>query len=94
MKKTIIFLVAVFISLTTFAQNNQQKIDTAQQTYTCPMHHDVKGTATSKCSICGMALTPAKTYTCPMHSDVTSTDKKAKCTKCGMNLVEAKPKKG
>lgn len=94
MKKTIIVLVAVFISLTTFAQNNQQKADSTQQAYSCPMHPDVKGTATSKCNKCGMALTPTKTYVCPMHADVTSTDKKGKCTKCGMGLVEAKPKKG
>lgn len=94
MKKTIIVLVALFISLTTFAQTNQQKVDTTQLAYSCPMHAEVKGTATSKCTKCGMALTLTKTYVCPMHADVTSTDKKAKCTKCGMGLVETKPKKG
>ncbi len=94
MKKTIIVLLAVFISLTTFAQNDQPKADSTQQAYSCPMHADVKGTATSKCSKCGMALTLTKTYVCPMHAEITSSDKKAKCTKCGMGLVEAKPKKG
>lgn len=90
MKKTILLLLAVCMSFAAFSQNNNSKTDSS---YTCPLHPDVKGTATSKCTKCGMALTPTKTYICPMHADVTSTDKKAKCTKCGMSLTEVKAKK-
>jgi hypothetical protein len=90
MKKTILLLMAVGLSFAAFSQNNTPKADSS---YSCPMHPDVKGTATTKCNKCGMALTPTKTYVCPMHADVTSTDKKAKCTKCGMSLTEVKVKK-
>ncbi len=90
MKKTILLLLAVCMSFAAFSQTNNSKTDSS---YNCPMHPDVKGTATSKCAKCGMALTPTKTYVCPMHADVTSTDKKAKCTKCGMSLTEVKAKK-
>jgi Cu(I)/Ag(I) efflux system membrane fusion protein/Cu+-exporting ATPase len=40
-----------------------------------------------------MALTPVKQFVCPMHADITAT-KKAKCSKCGMDLTEVKAKKG
>jgi len=30
----------------------------------------------------------ATTYVCPMHPEVTSTDPKARCTECGMELVK------
>ena len=90
MKKTILLLLAVCISFAAFSQNNGSTTDSS---YTCPMHPEVKGTATTKCNKCGMALTPAKTYVCPMHKDVTSKDKNAKCTKCGMSLTEVKAKK-
>ena len=33
------------------------------------------------------------TYTCPMHPKVTSTDAKAKCPICGMDLVPVSPSK-
>ncbi|MEK8023190.1 MAG: heavy metal-binding domain-containing protein [Candidatus Hydrogenedentota bacterium] len=33
-------------------------------------------------------------YTCPMHPEVMMDDPKAKCPKCGMNLVPAKPSAG
>ena len=90
MKKTILLLLTVCLSFAAFSQNNKS---TSDSSYSCPMHPEVKGTATSKCAKCGMALTPIKTYVCPMHADVTSTDKKAKCTKCGMSLTEVKAKK-
>lgn len=34
---------------------------------------------------------PAPAYVCPMHPEETSNDADAKCGKCGMDLVEAKP---
>ena len=41
------------------------------------------------------AKSPAQTtYVCPMHPEVTSTDPKAKCTECGMDLVKKDDKKG
>jgi len=90
MKKAIILLLAVFISFTGFSQTSPAKADsTAKAAYSCPMHPEIKGTATDKCSKCKMALTPTKHYACPMHADVKS-NKKAKCTKCGMDLVEVK----
>jgi len=94
MKKAIMLFAAALISLATFAQTNQPKAETAQKAaYSCPMHPEITGTATDKCSKCKMALTPVKQYACPMHADVTAT-KKAKCNKCGMDLTEVKAKKG
>ena len=101
MKKLILFVVGIATSTLIFAKVDQSKItpakaDTTQQAaYTCPMHPDVTGTKTDKCSKCGMALSPAKYFACRMHADVNG-NKKAKCSKCGMDLVEVKggkPKK-
>ena len=92
MKKAILLFMAAFISLSTFAQAHQPKADsTAKATYSCPMHPEITGTATDKCSKCKMALKPVKHYSCPMHADVTS-NKKGKCSKCGMDLTETKAK--
>ncbi len=90
MKKVIILLATVFISLASFAQTNPAKADsTTKVVYSCPMHPEITGKATDKCSKCKMALKPTKQFVCPMHADVKS-NKKAKCTKCGMDLVEVK----
>lgn len=92
MKTTIMLFVAACISLTGFAQTNAPKTDTEKQaTHSCPMHPEITGSATDKCSKCKMALTPVKKYVCPMHADVTA-NKKAKCSKCGMDLTEVKEK--
>jgi hypothetical protein len=90
MKKAIMLFMAAFISLTSFAQATTPKADSTQKAaYSCPMHPEITGTATDKCSKCKMSLTKTKQYSCPMHADVTST-KKSKCTKCGMDLTEVK----
>ncbi|MBH2004865.1 MAG: hypothetical protein I8H66_09260 [Sphingobacteriia bacterium] len=92
MKKAIMLFMAACISLSTFAQAQQPKSDTAAKAaYSCPMHPEITGTATDKCSKCKMALKPVKHYSCPMHADVTS-NKKGKCPKCGMDLKETKAK--
>lgn len=101
MKKLILFVVGIAASTLIFAQIKQSKTtpsktdSTQQAAYACPMHPDVTGAKSDKCSKCGMALTPAKYYACPMHPEVNG-NKKAKCSKCGMDLVEVKvgkPKK-
>ena len=101
MKKVILFVVGIAASTLIFAQIVQSKTTTAKAdttqhaAYACPMHPDITGTKTDKCSKCGMALTPSKYYACPMHPEVNG-NKKAKCSKCGMDLVEVKvgkPKK-
>jgi Heavy metal binding domain len=94
MKKLIIVLFAMMASFATFAQTGNKADTTQKAAYACPMHPDVTGAKTDKCSKCGMALTPVKNYVCPMHADVTSVKKGAKCSKCGMDLVEVKAKKG
>ena len=94
MKQAIMLFAAALISLTTFAQTHEPKAETAPKAaYSCPMHPEITGTATDKCSKCKMALTPVKQFVCPMHADITAT-KKAKCSKCGMDLTEVKAKKG
>lgn len=66
---------------------------TAAQTYTCPMHPEVKQEKTGSCPKCGMALepvtiTPPKEkieYTCPMHPEIVR-DAPGNCPICGMAL--------
>lgn len=91
MKKTIMLVLAGFLSLATYAQQTAPKQDSTKTTHSCPMHPEITGTEKDKCSKCKMALTPVKQYVCPMHADITSTKKDAKCSKCGMALKEAKP---
>jgi hypothetical protein len=94
MKKVLFLAIALMASFTMFAQTSAPKTDTtAKAAYACPMHPEITGSKTDKCSKCGMALTPVKSFACPMHADVTS-NKKGKCSKCGMDLVEVKTKKG
>lgn len=93
MKKTIILLMAITLSVTLFSQTDKPaKADsTKMEKYVCPMHSDVVSNQPGKCQKCGMDLSKAKTYSCPMHSDIVS-NKKDKCTKCGMDLTEVKSK--
>ena len=93
MKKVIFLFLAMMASYATFAQTGANKADTAQKAaYACPMHPEVTGTKTDKCSKCGMALTAVKMYACPMHPKETA-NKKEKCSKCGMDMTEVKAKK-
>ena len=63
------------------------------QTYTCPMHPDVRQNNPGPCSKCGMALEPLTVsapqqkieYTCPMHPQIVR-DKPGNCPICGMAL--------
>jgi Cu+-exporting ATPase len=67
--------------------------ETEGQTYTCPMHPDVRQDAPGDCPKCGMALEPAtpeapgqKTeWTCPMHPEIVQSEP-GDCPKCGMAL--------
>ena len=94
MKKLIFLFIAMLASYAVIAQTGSAKTDTTQKAaYACPMHPEVTGAMTDKCSKCGMALKPVKNYACPMHPEVTSTKKNTKCSKCGMDLVEVKAKK-
>ncbi len=65
-----------------------------RQTYTCPMHPEVRQQGPGSCPKCGMALEPiapqppvrARTrYTCPMHPQVVR-DEPGNCPICGMAL--------
>ncbi|WP_290865979.1 heavy metal-binding domain-containing protein [Flavobacterium sp.] len=64
MKKSIISaLVIVFVAVSCNQKNNNDKTsdsvktDVAEQKYACPMHPEVQGKSTDKCSKCGMDLT-------------------------------------
>jgi hypothetical protein len=55
--------------------------------YVCPMHPEETSLEPGDCSVCGMALEPAKLhYVCPMHPEETSLEP-GKCSACGMELV-------
>ncbi len=55
--------------------------------YACPMHPEETSLEPGTCSVCGMALEPAKLhYVCPMHPEETSLEP-GKCSICDMDLV-------
>ena len=65
MKKSIIFLIAITISLLTFAQDHKSKTtaktNSKQQVkYTCSMHPEVVSNKLGKCPKCGMDLIEIK----------------------------------
>jgi Cu+-exporting ATPase len=63
------------------------------QTYTCPMHSEVRQDKPGSCPKCGMALEPVTItppqqkieYTCPMHPEIVR-DASGNCPICGMAL--------
>ncbi|MFN2511856.1 MAG: heavy metal translocating P-type ATPase [Pyrinomonadaceae bacterium] len=63
------------------------------QTYTCPMHPEVRQDNACSCPKCGMALEPVTVtapqqkieYTCPMHPEIVR-DAPGNCPICGMAL--------
>jgi P-type Cu+ transporter len=63
------------------------------QTYTCPMHPEVRQEKPGSCPKCGMALEPVSVtppkqkieYTCPMHPQIVR-DAPGNCPICGMPL--------
>ena len=63
------------------------------QTYTCPMHPEVRQDKRGSCPKCGMALEPTTVtasqqrieYTCPMHPEIVR-DGPGNCPICGMAL--------
>jgi Cu+-exporting ATPase len=63
------------------------------QTYTCPMHPEVRQDKPGSCPKCGMALEPVNVtapqqkieYTCPMHPEIVR-DAPGNCPICGMAL--------
>ncbi len=65
----------------------------AAQTYTCPMHPEVRQDKPGSCPKCGMALEPVNViqplqkieYTCPMHPQIVR-DAPGNCPICGMAL--------
>ncbi|HEU4731842.1 MAG TPA: heavy metal translocating P-type ATPase, partial [Kofleriaceae bacterium] len=63
---------------------------TAQASYTCPMHPEVRRPSAADCPECGMALEPevpvARTeYVCPMHPEIVRPEP-GSCPICGMAL--------
>jgi Cu+-exporting ATPase len=62
-------------------------------TYTCPMHPEVRQSGPGSCPKCGMALEPLRIeapkekveYTCPMHPEIVR-DRPGSCPICGMAL--------
>jgi len=88
-------------SVEPMAQDNKQQTTTAQVTYACPMHPEVRQDQPGKCPTCGMHLVEVEEgqqeqdqlqdktiYTCPMHPEVRQ-NHPGDCPKCGMRLVEA-----
>ncbi|MDH4231746.1 MAG: heavy metal translocating P-type ATPase [Nitrospirota bacterium] len=73
--------------------SDREKSPPGTQTYTCPMHPEVRQDGPGSCPKCGMALEPvtpsaivAKTeWTCPMHPEIIR-DAPGSCPKCGMAL--------
>ncbi|MEK6281663.1 MAG: heavy metal translocating P-type ATPase [Acidobacteriota bacterium] len=65
------------------------------QTYTCPMHPEVRQDKPGSCPKCGMALEPVTVtapqqkieYTCPMHPEIVR-DAPGNCPICGMALEQ------
>jgi Cu+-exporting ATPase len=63
------------------------------QSYTCPMHPEVRQNKPGSCPKCGMALEPVTVtpprqkieYTCPMHPQIVR-DAPGNCPICGMTL--------
>ncbi|MEP6920839.1 MAG: heavy metal translocating P-type ATPase [bacterium] len=63
------------------------------QTYTCPMHPEVRQDKPGSCPKCGMGLEPVSViapqqkieYTCPMHPEIVR-DAPGNCPICGMTL--------
>jgi Cu+-exporting ATPase len=63
------------------------------QTYTCPIHSEVRQDKPGSCPRCGMALKPVSVtapqkkveYTCPMHPEIVR-DAPGNCPICGMAL--------
>jgi NADH:ubiquinone oxidoreductase subunit 6 (subunit J) len=77
-------------------QSDQSSAD-HPQTYTCPMHPEVRQGHPGQCPKCGMDLAPAAgqlpaqkqggaaAYTCPMHPEVRQ-EGPGTCPTCGMDL--------
>ena len=71
----------------------QPAAGTPAQTYTCPMHSEVRQDKPGSCPKCGMALERATVaaprekieYTCPMHPQIVR-DAPGNCPICGMAL--------
>jgi len=100
---TIITLATASLLFTSCGSHNHEGDDATEHeavatTYACPMHPEITGKESDKCSKCGMALVATadeKTDTdksavasCPMHSEITGKEGD-KCSKCGMPLVLA-----
>lgn len=102
MKKLIVSVTVLLIAVHGFSQKdkiNDKKHKSnnvlVTESYTCPMHPDVKSNKPGKCSQCGMDLKLSKkeqlkkevtkTYSCSMHPEVVS-DTAGTCSKCGMTL--------
>jgi putative DNA topoisomerase len=104
MKSFIICLTAMFISLAAFSQKAKQNSDTTLKSYlaySCPMHPQYVSNVPAKCPVCNDDMTLSKKeqmkaevvklYTCSMDNIICT--KPGKCPKCGMEMVEFKPKK-
>jgi len=65
----------------------------SDQSFTCPMHPEVRRATSGSCPSCGMALEPLNLsasqtkveYTCPMHPEIVR-DAPGSCPICGMAL--------
>jgi hypothetical protein len=104
MKSFIISLIALFVTVASFAQKAKQNSivtsDSSKQViYSCSMHPDYINFAAAKCPVCGdnmskkevMKEEVVKLYTCPMDNIICK--KPGKCPKCGMEMTEYKPAK-
>ena len=81
------------VSLPVGIQRVPKQAPPTGQSYTCPMHPEVRQDHAASCPKCGMALEPVRPtlttskteYTCPMHPEIVR-DAPGSCPICGMAL--------
>ncbi len=87
------YLQSVQSSSARTVDTQQRATQQPSETYTCPMHPEIRESKPGSCPKCGMALEPVIVtapkekieYTCPMHPQIVR-DAPGNCPICGMAL--------